>query len=138
MWREVFIYESQDLFANVGRHIKAVWWVEPNDLSTSASSRSLDCRGNDLSFSVMSTASKGSAVRWYCFVKLFLIARQGLDPVCDGFRKLFNDVRGMVRFGIDIQEVVVRLLLRPKLATPEIKIYIKKICVVVQGLDCNS
>ena len=103
VWREVFIDEPQDLFANVGRHIKAVWWVEPNDLSASASTRSLDCRGNKLGCSVVSTASKGSAVRWYCFVKLFLIARQGLDPVRDGFRKLLYDVRRMVRFGIDIQ-----------------------------------
>ena len=46
--REVFIDESQDLFANVGGHIKAVRWVEPYDLSASTSSGSLGYRGYKL------------------------------------------------------------------------------------------
>ena len=86
VWREVFINESQDLFADVGGHIKAVQWVEPYDLSASSSSGSLGCRGCKLSCTVVSTACEGSAVCWYGLVKLLFIARQGLDPVRDGFR----------------------------------------------------
>ena len=86
VWREVFIDESQDLFAHVCGHIKAVRWVEPYDLSTSTSSGSLGCRGYKLGCSVVSTACEGSAVCWYGLVKLLFVARQCLDPVRDGFR----------------------------------------------------
>ena len=86
VWREVFIYESQDLFADVGRHIKAKWWIKPDDLPTPLSSRSLSCRGDKRGCTMMSTASEGSVIRWNCLVEFFLIARQGLDPVRDGFR----------------------------------------------------
>ena len=103
MWREVFIYESQDLFANVGGHIKTKRWIEPDNLPTPLSSRGLGCRGDKRGCTMMPTASEGSVIRWDCLVEFLLIARQGLDPVCDGFRKLFDDVRRVVRLGINVQ-----------------------------------
>ena len=138
MWREVLIYESQYLFTNVGGHIKTKRWIKPDNLPAPLSSRSLGCRGDKRGCTLMPTASEGSVIRWYGLVKFFLVARQGLNPVCDCLRKLLNDVRRVVRLGVDIQEVIVRLLVWPKLSTFEIQVDIKEISVAVQGLDRNT
>ena len=109
--REVFIEQSEEVFAHICLDVKAEWWVEP-DFGSGASSSSSPrgrCEGKPL---LMAAIFKSFIVVRCCLPELELIAGSFRYSLTDHFGDLFDNVRWMVGLGMDVLGVTVRFFVR--------------------------